>query len=70
MGFDRERNRKLMAMGCHTMLEVLAEPANLARLEDGPRLALRQLRKVDANAPHGWRCAHATCRVRDVCPRV
>jgi predicted acylesterase/phospholipase RssA len=70
MGFNRERNRQLMAMGCHTMIEVLADPANFARLEGESRLALRQLRKLESTAPHGWRCTHATCRVRDVCSRA
>lgn len=70
MGFSRERNRQLLAMGCWTMLEVLADPPNLARLEEGSRQALRTLRDVAPNAPFGWRCTNRTCRVRDTCTRV
>jgi len=70
MGFDRERNRRLMAMGCWTMLEVLAQPPNLIRLEANSSKAVQDLRDEDASAPHGWRCANTTCRVRDVCTRT
>jgi len=70
MGFNRDRNRQLMAMGCWTMLELLADPPNLARLEESPRQAVRTLRDPDAGAPHGWRCTHTACRVRDVCTRI
>ncbi|MGD2205601.1 MAG: patatin-like phospholipase family protein [Anaerolineae bacterium] len=70
MGFDRERNRRLMAMGCATMLEVLADPPNFARLEMETKQALRRLREVDATAPHTWRCTNTTCRVRDACTRT
>jgi hypothetical protein len=70
MGFNRDRNRQLLAMGCATMLEVLAEPPNLARLEDGVKQALGKLRDLDATAPHGWRCTNTTCRVRDACTRT
>ncbi len=67
MGFSRERNRQLLAMGCWTMLELLADPANLARLEEGSQQALRRLYRPDAAAPHGWRCTATTCRLRDAC---
>jgi hypothetical protein len=70
MGFSRERNRQLLAMGCWTMLEVLAQAPNLVRLEEGPREALKTLRRVEAHAPHGWRCTNEECRVRDVCTRA
>jgi predicted acylesterase/phospholipase RssA len=70
MGFDRDRNRQLMAMGCWTMLELLADPPNLARLEENSRQAVRALRDPDAGAPNGWRCTHTACRVRDVCTRI
>lgn len=70
MGFNRDRNRRLLAMGCATMLEVLAEPANLARLEDGVKRALHTLRDVDAAASRGWRCTNTACRVRDACTRT
>lgn len=70
MGFSRERNRQLLAMGCWTMLELLADPANLARLEEGSQQALHRLRRLDAAAPHGWRCTATTCRLRDACRRT
>jgi predicted acylesterase/phospholipase RssA len=70
MGFNRERNRRLLAMGCWTMLEVLAQPANYARLEDGVKQALGKMRDLDARAPFGWRCTHRTCHVRDACTRT
>jgi hypothetical protein len=70
MGFNRERNRQLLAMGCATMLEVLADPPNFARLGDGPQQALRELRDVEPGASLGWRCTHTTCRVRDACTRA
>jgi hypothetical protein len=70
MGFSRDRNRQLLAMGCATMLEVLTEPPNLARLEDGVRRILNGLHGVDAGAPRGWRCTNTTCRVRDACTRT
>lgn len=70
MGFDRERNRRLLAMGCATMLEVLADPPNFSRLEAGPKQALRGLRDLDVTAEHGWRCTNMTCRVRDACART
>jgi hypothetical protein len=59
-----------MAMGCWTMLEVLADPPNLARLAESPRQAVRALHDVDTGAPHGWRCTNTACRVRDVCTRT
>lgn len=78
MGFNRERNRQLLADGCATMLEVLAEPPNLARLDDGARQALRELRDLDVTAGQArgaqgrtsWRCTNQTCRVRDACTRT
>ncbi len=70
MGFSRERNRQLLAMGCWTMLELLAEPANLARLEEDAQQALHRLRRPDAAAPAGWRCTATTCRLRDACKRT
>lgn len=70
MGFDRARNRQLLADGCATMLEVLAEPPNSARLDDNTRQALRDLRDLDVTAEHGWRCTNQTCRVRDACTRT
>ncbi len=70
MGFNRERNRQLLADGCATMLEVLAEPPNFSRLDADTKQALRDLRDVDATATHGWRCTNATCRVRDACSRT
>jgi predicted acylesterase/phospholipase RssA len=70
MGFSRERNRQLLAMGCWTMFEVLAEPVNFGRLEDGPKAVLRAFRDVNASAPHGWRCTNTACRVRDACMRT
>jgi predicted acylesterase/phospholipase RssA len=70
MGFNQEDNRHLMAMGCWTMLEVLAQPANCGRLEDEVKRALDEMRDLDAKAPFGWRCTHRTCRVRDACTRT
>jgi hypothetical protein len=70
MGFSRERNRQLLAAGCAKMLDVLAEPPNLARLEDGVRQKLHALRDLDITTPHGWRCTNLTCRVRDACTRT
>jgi len=70
MGFSRARNRRLLAMGCWTMLELLALPANLTRLEAGSQQAVHRLRRPDTAAPHGWRCTHTACRVRDACTRT
>ncbi len=78
MGFNRERNRRLLADGCATMLKVLAEPPNFGRLEDDVQQKLRDLRNLDATADHArgeqgrtsWRCTNLTCRVRDACTRT
>jgi hypothetical protein len=70
MGFNHDRNRELLAMGCATMLEVLAEPPNYARLQDGAKEALSGLRVAAPGAPHRWRCTNAACRVRDACTRT
>jgi hypothetical protein len=77
MGFNRTRNRQLLAMGCATMLNVLADPPSFARLDDQVKLALQGLRDVDVDTNHApdglgtrWRCTHTACRVRDACTQV
>jgi predicted acylesterase/phospholipase RssA len=65
MGFSRERNRRLIALGCRTMFDALRVPETLARLEDGVQAAVRAVCAGAEGEP--WTCAAEGCRLRDAC---
>ena len=67
LGFSPERNRRLIALGCRTMLETLAVPETRVRLERGSQSAIEQLCEPHEGLSQGWYCRAEGCQLRDSC---
>ena len=66
MGFSCERNRRLIALGCRTMLQALMMPETLGRLEASMQDALQSLCWRRRDASSGGFCAVEDCCLRSV----
>ncbi len=67
LGFSPERNGRLIALGCRTMLESLALPENRSRLEPHTQSAIGRLCEPHEGPSQEWHCRAEGCKLRDSC---